>query len=458
MTMLRGLCGDALRLCGEGAGGCCRAPLCRRQTEFERAGYALQLRVLDESELAPPTADASVVVLREPALRALAQYTQQTRLADHSVERLQAFLSHDAFESVMFHRRWASEPRLHRMRSEDFFAKAAETMGTLLPVLGVCADDDGFARAEAAARAATPLTFEAVPQALEASPYFVLQPFEEYAQLLAEAIDYLSYPLWTARKPAIGTVATLSQAWRARAHGDWAGVQALLAPFTAAHAVAPQIRLMLAEAMLENGREVEGRRLVEAVLKIAPDDAEAHLLLAAHSYRLGLTREARGILREAMTHPGSAERVRRYLADSQVDPPLLQEFSVVPPPPPPPPLGRESVIQGFRWILGRMPESEEVIDAHRVLHDDYALRQALLRSEEFQNFHRRLIEGDRPDGADSPPPDRDQMLNALFWILARPLQSREEGERLLSAPSAADLRLRLIESAEFAAEYASGSL
>lgn len=46
-------------------------------------------------------------------------------------------------------------------------------------------------------------------------------------------------------------------------------------------------------------------------------------------------------------------------------------------------LTREDVNDGFRWILGRLPESEAVVDQHMLLRSVADLRSALLRSAEF---------------------------------------------------------------------------
>lgn len=54
-------------------------------------------------------------------------------------------------------------------------------------------------------------------------------------------------------------------------------------------------------------------------------------------------------------------------------------------------LSRQNVINGFRWILGREPESESVIEAHRHLGTMHELRWVLLNSEEFLEYsHQNL--------------------------------------------------------------------
>ena len=452
LEMLRALCGSELRLCAVGSADCCRSDLCRRQAEFESVGYVLQVRELREDETSPAAFDASIVQIREPSLHALALYGAELGGRAHTVEGLEAFLSAHAFRTVHFHRRWNSEPRAHWLRYEDLLKAPRDTIGALLPVLSVIPGDNELARAIDVARAADDRLLD-VPQAFETSPYFVSEAFEEYAGLIADAADYLGYPPWTGRRAPAGPITTLFRVRQAKAQGDWASVEALLDPFIASRSVDPEIRLILAEALLRSGHEMEGRRMIEAILQVRPDYADAYLVLAARNYELGLTSEGRLFLDHVMARNGGKERVRQFLKDAGIDAKLLGDSSAAAQFP----LGRDSVIAGFSWILGREPESEHVIDVHRVLNDDYELRDALLHSEEFRGFFRRLAEGEYVE-ASGPAPGRDTVLAALFWILGRPPSSREEVDGLLQAPTQGELRLWLIQSEEFRSAFAAISL
>ena len=53
---------------------------------------------------------------------------------------------------------------------------------------------------------------------------------------------------------------------------------------------------------------------------------------------------------------------------------------------------RSQVIEAFRWILGREPESEDAIAWHLRHADIHALRVSLLNSHEFREAHQRLLE------------------------------------------------------------------
>ena len=453
--MLRAALGDALRVCEYRLdAGCCHANPCRRWSEFDRAGYRLLLlKSAGGASLPPPKAgDPALVQIREPTLRALALYGRHLGRQGrrHSIELLQSFLSAEAAGVVDFHRTWmADAPRRDVLRFEDLLRTPRESFETVLSVAGVAADDAALARAAEESDGWADRTTELSLKALEADPHFVRPLFAEFMNLLADEADYLGYPAWTDRKPASGPVTTLYRARRAHLEGNFEEVLSILTPFIAVNVVEPEIRALLGEALLETGREVEGRRALETVFKTQPDFFEGHAILARHAYRLGLTTEGRGILREVLSRRGGAEWVRAFLEASGVDSDLLAEF----PGNAEPPIGRDAVVAGFTWILGREPESEGVIDAHRGLHDDDDLRLSLLRSQEFREFRERFEAGRENPSGPGKPVRREDVLLALRWILGRPLRSRDEADGLLDAPSRAALRLKLVGADEFRQAY-----
>ncbi len=453
--MLRAALGDALRVCDYGVDtGCCNAGPCRRWSEFDRAGYRLLLlKSAGGAPLAPLAAgDPALVQIREPVLRALALYGRHLGREGrrHSIELLQSWLSAEAAGIVDFHRTWMAEaPRRAVLRFEDLLRTPRESVEAVLSAAGIAADDAALARAAEESGRWADRTTEISLKALEADAHFVRPLFAEFMNLLADEVDYLGYPAWTDRKPASGPVTTLYRARRAQLEGNFEQVLSILTPFVAVNAVESETRAMLGEALLETGRDVEGRRALETLFKTQPDFFEGHAILARHAYRLGLTTEGRGILREALSRRGGAGWARAFLETSGIDSDLLAEF----PGRAEPAIGRDTVVAGFIWILGREPESEAVIDAHRGLHDDDDLRLSLLRSQEFREFHERFeAGGENPSGPDEPV-RREDVLLALRWILGRPLRSRDEADAFLEAPSRAALRLKLVGADEFRHAY-----
>lgn len=454
-AVIRAVLGDALRVCEYRLDpGCCNANPCRRWSEFDRAGYQLFLlkSAGGDSHLSFKTGEPTLVQVREPVLRALANYGRELGHSGrrHSVELLQSWLSAEAVAAVDFHRTWmAQAPRRDVLRFEDLLRTPRESVDAILSAAGVPTDDASLARAAQESEHWSDRATDVSIRTLEADPNFVRPLFAEFMNLLADEADYLGYPAWTDRRPASGPVTTLYRARRAQLEGDFEAVLSILTPFVAVNSAEPEIRAMLGEALLETGREVEGRRALEIVFKTRPDFFDAHAILARHAYRMGLTTEGRGILREASSRRGGQDRVRAFLEKTAADSDLLAEF----PGHAHPPLGRDAVVAGFTWILGREPENEAVVEAHRKLHDDDDLRLSLLRSQEFREFHERFEAGAEQPSGPGEPVRRDDVLLALRWILGRPLRARDEADGLLAASSRAELRLMLLGEDEFRQAY-----
>lgn len=75
------------------------------------------------------------------------------------------------------------------------------------------------------------------------------------------------------------------------------------------------------------------------------------------------------------------------------------------------PVTRDEVIWGFRYILGREPESEETITAHRGIRNLEALRAVLLSSAEFREKCAHCI-----DFADDMAPDLNRQVVVFLHI------------------------------------------
>jgi len=443
-TALRSALGDGVRICDTRSDPECSPDCSRRASEFDRAGYQLLVqRAADDGALEiAKSRDLVAVQLREPTRRALELYRRDLGRRGHqpSPEALQSFLAGEALRTVDFWRKWDSAPRRFVLRTEALASSPRETMEALLAEAGIPNEGGG---------AAQPLPEDSL-SAFESDPAFLRPFFAEYMNLLAEEVDYLGYPLWQDRRPAAGPVTTIYRARRALAEGKFDEVISSLGAFVAVNGAEPEVRAMLGQALLEAGREIEGRRALDGLIKSNPDHFDAYGILARHAHRLGLLIEFRGILREAMTRPGGAQWARTFLLKNKVDSDLL---GGTPSAAHEPPVSRDSVVAGFTWILGRKPESDAVIEGHRHLHDDDELRLTLLRSQEFREFRERFEAGLERAPEEGAAVVREDLLQALRWLLNRPLRSRAEADDLLAAASPAALRFRLLGEEEFAQGY-----
>jgi tetratricopeptide (TPR) repeat protein len=443
--------GDDLRLCQHAATpDCCRAMPCARSNEFERAGYRVQLHT--GHGLTMPLSQSGetsfLVVLEEPTIGAFACYEDDLRLhgRSHAVELLQYWLANEAIRRIDFWRNWAASAQagISVVRIDDIVAAPRETLRKMASAAEIEIDDRAL---EAAARVVSELPSPADVKSLETSAHFARPCFVEFMNLLAQEANYLGYVPWQEPKAPSGPITTIYRALRALRDKDYEEVVSLLTSFAGTNAFNKDVRAMLGRALLEIGREVDGRRAFEVVLRAEPDYLDAYTILAEHSYEIGLNVEARGYLREAAARPNGADHVVAFLAHMNVDPDFAQEFTS--PQASPLPIDRQSVVTGFQWILGRLPESEDVIVDHSRLPDDNALRLALLRSQEFAEFFQRFEAGQvAADAEPGEPVSREDVLLALHWILGRSLRSRAEADELLDLKSRTELRLKLVGAEE----------
>jgi len=423
----------------------------RHAPEFDYAGYGVFLRKgAVDAAFEAPKSDPVVMLLREPTARALEGYRADlaARGRSHSAEALQSYLASDALRTVDFWRKWSASPRSFALRGEALAGNARDTLAALFAAAGVNADEAALARGAGHADAAGRRD-EVSLRTLEADPDFAKPYFAEYMNLLGEEAGYLGYPTWQDSKPAAGPVTTIYRAKRALAEGRFEDVLSTLGPFVAVNGAEPEVRALLGEALLEAGREVEGRRAIDGIIKAHPDYLDAFAILARHAYRLGLTVELRSLLREAMAREGGAAWTQAFLEKTKADLELLREFPQVKEPP----ISRDSVVSGFTWILGRPPESDAVVEVHRGLLDDDELRASLLRSQEFREFYERFTAGFEHAPEEGGEVTREDVLQAVRWLYGRALRSREEADDLLNAPSRAALRVRMVGTEEFAASY-----
>src|SRR5205823_8859335 len=82
-------------------------------------------------------------------------------------------------------------------------------------------------------------------------------------------------------------------------------------------------------------------------------------------------------------------------------------------------MSRDAVIWGFRFILGREPESEAVIAAHSAARDPEHLADLLMRSPEFISGQRstRLLGAQSESGSSHLPTAHLSTSSARFLLL-----------------------------------------
>jgi hypothetical protein len=456
--MMRAALGSGFRYCEfYTEPNCCKTIPCARIGEFSGAGFALFMQKSHDHQLADPvprTSDLILVQIREPTLRAMSNYELdlESQKRTHSLPYLQLWLASEAVYAIDFWHKWLEPAIEHRLvlRYEDFLAEPVQSFRSVFAALEFGLDDPALERAVGQIKVSSrdrSTPFKA--RELEKSPYFVPSYAAEFMNLLSAEIGYMGYPTWQDPAAPSGPVTTLYRIRRALAARDFAGALSMLERHIARNDVARDVKIMLAHAMLELGRTDEARNVLNRLMRDEKDYFDPYALLAQQAYRAGEMELARGFVRDGIEKTDQIQRARDFLERNAYDEELLAELPDVARPSVTP----DAVAAGFRWILGRLPESDAVVENHTRCQDDADLRSTLLRSQEFGSFYERFLAGAAPEPPEGQSPTLEDAIGALYWLLGRRPRSRTEVLSLQSAPSPEALRMTLLSGDDFRQLY-----
>jgi hypothetical protein len=457
--MMRAALGPSFRYCEfYTEPNCCHTIPCARIGEFSTAGYRLFMQKSHDHQLADPvprSSDLILVQIREPTLRAMSNYELdlESQKKPHSLPYLQLWLASEAVYVIDFWRKWL-EPAIERrlvLRYEDFLANPAESFKAVFAALGDDLDEAALERAAGQVHVSSKdrsTPFKA--REFGKGPYFVPAYMAEFMNLLHSEIGYMGYPVWQEPGVPSGPVTSLYHIRRALAARDFAGALALLERHMARNDVTREVRVMLAQAMLEVDREEGARAVLNRLMREEKDYFDPYALLAQRAYKAGEIEAGRELVREGIATTDQLARARDFLERNAYDPEFLAELpevkraSVTP----------DAVAAGFRWILGRLPESDAVVDNHTRCQDDSDLRNTLLRSQEFGSFYERFQAGAAavPQEGEQRP-TLEEAIAALYWLLGRKPRSRSEVQSLQDTASPEALRMKLLAGDDFRQLY-----
>jgi len=457
--MMRAALGPAFRYCEfYTEPNCCQTIPCARIGEFAAAGYALFMQKSHDHQLTDPiprSSDLVLVQIREPTLRAMSNYELdlESQKREHSLPYLQLWLANEVVYQVDFWRKWLEPALEHRLilRYEDFLAEPAESFKAVFNALGEELDDAALARAVGEVKVSSrdrSTPFKA--REFGKSPYFVPSHMAEFLNLLHAEIGYMGYPVWQEPGEASGPVTSLYRIRRALGLQDFDGALALLERHVARNDVTRDVKIMLAQAMFEVGRDEEGESVLNRLIRDEKDYFDPYALLAQRAYKAGEIEVARAFVRDGIEKTDQLQRARDFLQRNRYDTEFLAELPEVERPSVTP----DAVAEGFRWILGRLPENDAVIENHIRCQDDADLRNTLLRSPEFGTFYEQLHAGEAAEPpANEQPLTLEDAISALYWLLGRKPRSRSEIQALQESPTAEALRRKLLAGEDFRQLY-----
>ena len=385
---------------------CCKAIPCARIPAHAAAGAALFMQKSHDHDLADradPAFDGLLIQVREPVARALSNYELDLRTVGpaHSPEYMRFWLGLEAAYTVGFIEKWcaAPDPRAFLLKYEDLLADPVTYYRRLFERFGLPMadfDPDAVTAAQSLSSADRKPFRE---RAIHASRHFDAESLGQFQRLVAGAAARIGYAPHADLLGVPSRSRAVALAFAAKRHIFAGRREEALAALDRyleepdAHVFGRRLRAGL---LLGRGDRAGAEAELRAVIAGEPGHARAYLDLAELQRRQGAMEAARETLEHCLARARDPGRASELILQAFADPALTAAARALAPKPP---VTREDVIAAFRFILGREPEDERVIEAHQRVGSAAELREILLRSPEFADKYRRLLDA-------APPPRR----------------------------------------------------
>jgi tetratricopeptide (TPR) repeat protein len=377
---------------------CCKRIPCARISGHAAEGATLFMQKSHDHDLtdtADEAFDGLLIQVREPVARALSNYELDLRTVgpEHSSAYMRFWLGLEAAYTVGFVEKWCvtPDPRAFILKYEELLADPATYYRRLFERFGLPVERFDAAAVTAAQSVSSSGGAPFRERDLTASPYFDTENLADFQRVVARSAAVLGYAAHRGllRDPGPSRAVRLAfEARRKLFHRDQAAALAALDAYLAlpdAHVFARRIRAGLLEAM---GDIAAAEMELRAVMAAEPSHARAYIELAEMQRRRGNREAARMTLDHCLEHAPdrgkTGEAILRAIADADLTA-AARRWA------PEPAVSREDVVAAFRFILGREPEGDHVIEAHQRVDSAEALREILLRSPEFADKYSRLL-------------------------------------------------------------------
>lgn len=384
-------------------GDCCRRIPCARLAERAATGAVLFVQKSHDHELRDPIdagLDGTLVQVRDPIARALSNYELDLQSVGpaHSLAYQQWWLGLEAAYTRQFVGKWCATPDPRRLLlpyelliadSVEYYRRIFDRFA--LPVADFDPARILAARAVSSAAGAASRT-ERAPfreRDIRRSRYFALHSLGDFQRLVfpaAAALGYTPDPQ-LARAGGGHALALACAAREALLGGNPDAALAAVDDYLDlpdAHVFARRMRANLLRA---RGDTAEAMVELRAVIAGEPAHPRAYIELAELQRHRGAPEQARATVEQAIARARDPARAAAWVLAAIGDPAVAAPAAGLAPPGA---LTRADVIAAFRFILGREPESESVIEAHQRVGSAARLRAILLRSAEFADGYRAV--------------------------------------------------------------------
>jgi hypothetical protein len=224
----------------------------------------------------------------------------------------------------------------------------------------------------------------------EKSEYYDRELFTEFGEILRCASMALGYDVrpMPAGEHAPNSIQPLFVTQERRANGDVEGALTALDSYLADPEAHLFGRLWRGEMLASIGRDREAVAEFQEVIQAIPSDPRAYIPLAKFALSHGDPPQARKVIAScldaAQDKRGAALLIIDHFGDGDLTASAYRHLG--------PQLSREEVITAFKFILGRKPETEDVIASHRNIVSLEKLREVLLSSNEFSKIYESLMQ------------------------------------------------------------------
>jgi tetratricopeptide (TPR) repeat protein len=393
--VLRRLLGAKFKYCEfYRAVDCCRSIPCTKTSTAQSEGAIVFMQKSHDHQLNNPVApdfDGFLIQVRDPIARAISNYELNLSTVGHAHSRayLRFWLGVEAYYVVNFVKKWCnpSEKTLI-LKYEQLIEDPVAYFDSFFQRFKIPQEMFDVKLIRDAQRVFSDNKKAFVARKADRSRYYDRELFAEFGDVVKAASQMTGYELNSTALGESGrnSIRPLFEAQERRANRDLEGALAALEGYLAEQDAHILGRSWRGEILAALGRKREAEEEFQEVIRQIPSDPNAYLALAKLAVSQGDTKKASEIivscLEAAHDKWGTALMMKEHFGDGDLTAPASKYLS--------PRLSREEVITAFRIILGRDPETEDVIAAHRNIISSNQLREVLLSSAEFSKLYENL--------------------------------------------------------------------
>ena len=376
---------------------CCKQVPCSRMAAIAASGAVAFMQKSHDHNLTDPIAAAFngvLVQVREPEARALSNYELDLATVGppHSNAYQRYWLGMEAAYTTGFIRKWCTsgDDRFLTLHYEELVADPVSYYRRIFTRFGLPSryfDESKIALAQSVSSGNKKPFRE---RDIRASAHFDPDNLSDFQRLVVRAAAGLGYQAnpQLMRGGTSPAVALIAEARQRMIEKDSDGALVALESYLMladAHVFGRRLR---AQILLSQGKPEAAETELQAVIAGEAGHPRAYIDLAELQAQRGQPAAVQATLERCLANALDPGRASEWILAAFTDPAvtaLARGHAARPA------VTREDVVAAFRFILGRDPEEDRVIEAHQNVASATELRDILLRSTEFAEKYRKLV-------------------------------------------------------------------